>query len=316
MGRKGFTLIELLVVIAIIGILAAILLPALARARESARRSSCQNNLKQWGLLYKMYNGEDPGGRFPPIQCSLDEDYELSDIAVGPRVDAVFPEYLTDASICVCPSDPEQNKEGMFLTETEAAEVAGARPGDCRLAYQKWYSDIDASYVYLGWLLDKVGDEPGEGTPVSTIAGILSDVGIEPGTFPAGGEVPTQLYYALVNLAAGAFLTNDIARIDIDIDLGLPGWGNAGGQFIYRLVEGIERVLIRNVADAAATSVGQSEIWVMCDTLATDIEMFNHMPGGCNVLFMDGHVEFLKYPSKHPMSRCMGAIAELINAEY
>jgi prepilin-type N-terminal cleavage/methylation domain-containing protein/prepilin-type processing-associated H-X9-DG protein len=76
-SQRGFTLIELLVVIAIIAILASILFPVFARARENARRSSCSSNLKQLGLGFMQYS-QDYDEKFPPLRTVGQEGWATS----------------------------------------------------------------------------------------------------------------------------------------------------------------------------------------------------------------------------------------------
>jgi len=97
-SKRGFTLIELLVVIAIIAILAAILFPVFARARENARRASCQSNLKQIGLGLMMY-AQDYDGHFSPYYVY--SDYP-NDLKWWP--DLIYP-YTKSYQLYICPSD-------------------------------------------------------------------------------------------------------------------------------------------------------------------------------------------------------------------
>lgn len=115
-GVQGFTLIELLTVIAIIALLAAILLPVFARARESARQATCMSNLKdiyQAVEMYRMDNGEYPTMLLGPAMNTSGLPWQAGDTAapVGQtNAGFLYPKYIKDISKFHCPDDPSNDQ--------------------------------------------------------------------------------------------------------------------------------------------------------------------------------------------------------------
>jgi prepilin-type processing-associated H-X9-DG protein len=236
-------------------------------------------------------------------------------VRAGIYTPSVYPEYVSDLNLWICPSAINAGDLATYWDCPDGGWCNTVCPDDptyLGLDTARVGEAEEASYYYYGYLIDS------DGAFVSCVNTLRTYA-----TAVAGGETTTGSNYfthtndprrTLVDKALNSnynpFNYRSKAAVQADIDAGLTAYGlplgkiaqgTGGSDQLIKIREGVERFLITDINNPAGSAAAQSTMPVMWDRLVFSSttqryrERFNHIPGGCNVLYMDGHVEFIRY---------------------
>jgi prepilin-type processing-associated H-X9-DG protein len=217
---------------------------------------------------------------------------------VIPQLDLLYPSVIDDLSMIVCPSNPEYKEDIAEISEKGLYGIFDE-------------SNVQHfSYVYLGWAFDRLGIDQAQKISDFPLLCEMARPPLPPEmrdiepiyvTPQFAGGIEALLSSIIEGYKSTSPAKNLLHAVDNDLEVNEP-LGNNGSTTIHRLGKGIERFLVTDQNDTSAMKQCASRIGTMMDAYGGDGYMmyFNHIPGGANVLYLDGHVEFVSYVGNAP----------------
>lgn len=306
----GFTLVELLVVIAIIGILVALLLPAVQSAREAARRTQCQNNMKQLGLASLNY--ESTSGEYPPLELIRKSHCRNSNDCRGASVFVLILKYLEESNVYdESGYDPNGDEWAMTVFGNMFKRGHSMRIAGYQCPSSKWFSPDAYTwkrdyFACAGGALESRTD-PGNNLTRNWAPHSLGPI-FTNGIFAGAKKMPLRknsdgtsntFAFGEADYPHRGGATPDMGP-GFDYDQGGPipwFWGSVIGEDNLVAAQSIGYMMASRVARYTYTPLNDPESYNNEPRLDPDgstiVSFGSSHAGGAFFTFVDGHVEFI-----------------------